>query len=132
MLSATDALDIIYNNKSVAIVGLSPKTDRPSYKVGSFLQEKGYTITPVNPGCAEVLGQSCAASLGDLQPGSVDWIDLFVNPVRLMPLVDDIIRLSPKLVWCQIGVVNDEFNQKLDEAGISYIADKCPKIEWNQ
>lgn len=132
MLNAAEALDIIYNNKSVAIVGLSPKVDRPSYKVGKFLQEKGFAVTPVNPGHSEILGQSSIPSLSELKPGSIDWIDLFVNPTRLMPLLDEIIRIAPKLVWCQIGVVDDEFNQKLEDAGIRYIADKCPKIEWNQ
>ncbi|MCP4294770.1 MAG: CoA-binding protein, partial [Proteobacteria bacterium] len=66
------------------------------------------------------------------EPGEVDWIELFLNPTRLMPLVDEIIRLSPKLVWCQLGVINEEFNQKMKEANIPYIVDYCPRRDWNQ
>ena len=80
----------------------------------------------------EILDQICVKSLADLKPDSVDWVDLFVNPTRLTALIDDIIKLAPKLVWCQIGVVNDEFNKALDEANIPYITDVCPKIEWGK
>jgi len=132
MLTVQEAMNIIKENKTVAVVGLSPKTDRPSYRVGSFLMEKKFNVIPVNPGYREILNQPCVASLADLLPESVDWIDLFVSPTRLMDLVDDIIRISPKLVWCQIGVVNEKFNQALEKSGIPYIADVCPKIEWKE
>ncbi len=132
MLNVQEAINIIRENKTVAVVGLSPKTDRPSYKVGNFLIEKDFNVVPVNPGHKEILNQSCVGSLAELSPGSVDWIDLFVNPTRLMDLLDDIIKLSPKLVWCQIGVVNEEFNQALEKSRIPYIADVCPKMEWKE
>ncbi len=132
MINIEEALDIIRKNKTVAVLGLSPKTDRPSYKVGSFLFEKSFKIIPVNPAYDEILGQTGVKNLSELEPGSVDWLDLFVNPVRLMDLVGDIVRLSPKLVWCQIGVVNEDFNQALENAKIPYIADVCPKIEWDK
>ncbi len=130
MLDINDALDIIEDNKVVAVVGLSPKTDRPSYTVGNFLKERGYQLIPINPGPHEkILGETNKMSLSNLSPDEADWLDLFVNPARLTDLLPEIIRLNPKLVWCQIGVVNDTFNKKLDEAGIPYVADVCPKIE---
>lgn len=129
MLTAEEATNFIMENKNVAIVGLSPKEDRPSYRVGKFLQENDFKITPVNPVYREILGETSLKSLSFLEKNQVDWIDLFVNPQKLMEFVDEIIRLSPKLVWCQLGVVNDHFNKKLEEAGIPYIADRCPKIE---
>ncbi|MCP4751444.1 MAG: CoA-binding protein [Proteobacteria bacterium] len=132
MLDVKNALEIIYHHKTVAVVGLSPKTDRPSYRVGGFLIEKGFKVIPVNPTCDNILDQPCIKSLADLEPGSVDWLDLFVNPARLIGLADDVVRLSPKLVWCQIGVVDEGFNQRLLEARIPYIADVCPKIEWGK
>ena len=129
MLTKTDALNFIKKHKKVAIVGLSPKTDRPSYRVGSFLIEKGFDIIPVNPAFEEILGKECVKSLGDLNPGDIDWIDLFVNPMRLMGLSQDIIQLSPKLVWCQLKIVNETFNQTMENENIPLIVDACPKIE---
>lgn len=129
MLSVEKALNYINGHKRVAIVGLSPKTDRPSHRVGTFLQQRGFDIVPVNPVYDEILGVKSVKNLSDLEQDRVDWVDLFVNPARLMDLVNDLISLKPGLVWCQIGVVNDEFNRKLTENGIDYIADVCPKIE---
>ena len=132
MLAVNQALDIINHNKKVAIVGLSPKEDRPSNQVARFLIDKGFDIVPVNPVHKEILGKPCVKNLSDLSPGEVDWIDMFVNPQKLMEFADDAVRLSPKLVWCQIGVVNEEFNGKMEAAHIPYIADVCPKIELNK
>ena len=130
MLTAQEAVELINQYKKVAIVGLSPKEDRPSFRVGNFMKDQGFDITSVNPGpFDEIIGLKNHRSLAELNPGDVDWVDLFVNPTRLMGLLDDIKRLKPKLVWCQLSVVNDEFNAELDKAGIPYIADACPKIE---
>ncbi len=130
MKSLPEALKFIKDNNKVAIVGLSPKPERPSNKVADFLMKKGFDVTPINPKGEEILGKRCKPGLSELVPGEVDWIDIFVNPKRLMGLVDEIIRLSPKLVWCQLGVVDEEFNRKMDEANIPYIADYCPKRDW--
>jgi len=129
-LNVDEALEIIRHHKRVAMVGLSPNTDRPSHKVAVFLLEKGFEIIPVNPVQKEILGRKCIASLEELDPEVVDWIDLFVSPARLADLANDIIRLSPMLVWCQIGVVNEAFNRRMRNAQIPYIADVCPKMEW--
>jgi len=131
MLSSIEAIQFIQSHPKVAIVGLSPKEDRPSFHVGSFLSGHGFQITPVNPTANEILGFTAKGSLSELQPGDVDWIDLFINPTRLMALLPEIIRLKPQLVWCQIGVVDEAFNEALANEGIKFIADKCPKIEWS-
>lgn len=133
MLQVEDAVKFIRNNKRVAIVGLSPESDRPSFQVGSFLQENGFDIIPVTPKpYDEILGEAVVKDLDQLNLGDVDWIDIFLNPKRLMNILPAIKRLSPGLVWCQIGVVDRAFNQELDAAGIPYIADLCPKIELNR
>jgi predicted CoA-binding protein len=129
-LTTDEALELIKSYGRVAVVGLSPKTDRPSNRVGKFLIEKGFNVTPVNPANDEILGQKGKRNLAELKPGDADWIDMFVNKDRLMDFLDDIIRLSPKLVWCQIGVVNEAFNKKLEEEKIPYISDVCPKQVW--
>jgi predicted CoA-binding protein len=64
-----------------------------------------------------------------LDSGEVDWIDFFVNPGKLPEFIDEVIRLRPKLVWCQIGVVNADFNAAMEKAQIPFIVDLCPKIE---
>ena len=132
MMQIDQALDFIKQNKKVAIVGLSPKEDRPSNRVAKFLIEKGCEIVPVNPVYEQILGKPCVKNLSDLKPGEVDWIDMFVNSQRLMDFTEDIKTLKPGLVWCQIGVVNQEFNKILEEAKIPYIADVCPKMEWEK
>ena len=132
MLAVNQALEIINQNKKVAIVGLSPKEDRPSNQVARYLIEHGFDIVPINPAYKEILGKPCVKNLSELAAGDVDWIDMFVAPQRLMGFADDAVRLSPKLVWCQIGVVNEEFNKKLEEANIPYIANLCPKIELSK
>jgi len=132
LLTVAQALAIIQNNHRVAVVGLSQKEDRPSFRVAKFLLEKGFTVVPVNPSQQQILGRTCVAALKDLNPGDVDWIDFFVGPNRLPGFAEDVVRLSPKLVWCQIGVVNEAFNRTLANAGIPYIADVCPKIEWKE
>ncbi len=129
MLTVDQALEIIKANKKVAIVGLSPKEDRPSFRVAKFLIDKGFEITPVTPVYDEILGIPCKKSLVDLSAIDIGWIDFFVNPSKLMDFNADIPRLSPKLIWCQIGVVNAQFNQELENANIPYIVDVCPKIE---
>ncbi len=130
-LSGKEALSFIQTHKKVAIVGLSANQDRPSFQIGRFLQGQGFQITPINPTGGEILGIRAKASLAELAPGEVDWIDLFLNPTRLPDLLPEILRLQPKLLWCQLGVVNEEFNQAIEQAGIPLIFDHCPKIEWN-
>ena len=129
-MEVENALAFIKDNKRVAVVGLSPKEDRPSNQVGRFLMDKGFSVIPINPVSEEILGQKCKKSLAELIPDEVDWLDLFVNPNRLGDLLEEVVRLSPKLVWCQIGVVNEVFNQRLEKEKIPYIADICPKQVW--
>lgn len=131
-LDVDEALEIIRYNKRVAIVGLSPRPDRPSFQVAQFLLQKGFSIIPVNPGHKKILDRTGVPSLAELEPDDVDWVDFFVGPGRLPDFANDIIRLSPKLVWCQIGVVNPRFNQRLENARIPFIADVCPKMEWKE
>lgn len=129
MLTVEQALEIINQNKKVAIVGLSPKEDRPSHRVAKFLLDKGFEVIPVTPIYKEILGIPCKKALSEIEKGEIDWVDFFVNPTKLKEFTSDLVELSPKLVWCQIGVVDNEFNNQLTEKGIPYIADLCPKME---
>ncbi|OGG94633.1 MAG: hypothetical protein A2527_05460 [Candidatus Lambdaproteobacteria bacterium RIFOXYD2_FULL_50_16] len=130
MLDSKTAIEWIKKHKKVAIVGLSPKDDRPSYHVGQFLMAQGFEVTPIHPAHAEILGRPAKASLAQLAPGEIDWLDLFLNPSRLMDLLPEITRLKPGMVWCQLGVVDEEFNRKVEALGVLLVSDRCPKIEW--
>lgn len=117
---------------SIAVVGASSNPARPSYGVMAYLLDKGYFVTPVNPGQAggDILGQDVAADLDEL-PGPVDMIDVFRNSAAIPALVDEILALDwkPKLVWMQLGVRDDESAARLEAAGIAVIMNRCPAIE---
>ncbi len=120
--------DILMRCKKIAIVGLSPKEERDSHTVAKYLMEQGYEIVPVNPGQKEILGNKCYKSLKEI-PFQVDLVDLFLNPKRVRPVVDQAIELAVGVIWMQLGVIHNEAAQKAREAGITVIMDKCMKQE---
>jgi hypothetical protein len=117
-----------------AVVGASPKPDRPVYGVMERLLAKGYTVLPVNPGQAggEILGQKVYASLADV-PSPADIVDIFRASDAALGVVIDAIRekdrLGLKAVWMQLGVINHEAARMAGEAGLTVVMDRCPKIE---
>ncbi|MDH3633092.1 MAG: CoA-binding protein [Gammaproteobacteria bacterium] len=120
---------ILIENKRVAIVGLSDNWSRPSNFVGKYLLEHGFEVIPVNPKYDEILGQKCYADLKDI-PTPVDIVDLFQRSDRVMPFVEDAIKIGAKVVWMQLGIVNEEAAQKARDAGLEVIMDRCVKIEY--
>jgi len=120
---------ILIENKRVAIVGLSDNWARPSNFVGKYLLEHGFEVIPVNPKYDEVLGQKCYADLKDI-PTQVDIVDLFQRADRVMPFVEDAIEIGARVVWMQLGIVNEEAAQKARDAGLEVVMDRCVKIEY--
>lgn len=120
---------ILIENKRVAIVGLSDDWSRPSNFVGKYLLEHGFEVIPVNPKYDEILGQKCYADLKDI-PTPVDIVDLFQRSDRVPPFVDDAIKIGAKVVWMQLGIINEEAAQKAREAGLEVVMDRCVKIEY--
>ena len=120
---------ILVENKRVAIVGLSDDWSRPSNFVGKYLLEHGFEVIPVNPKYDEILGQKCYADLKDI-PTPVDMVDLFQRADRVMPFVEDAIKIGAKVVWMQLGIVNEEAAQKARDAGLEVVMDRCVKIEY--
>lgn len=116
--------------KTVAIVGLSPKKERPSNRVAKYLKDAGYTIVPVNPGQDEILGEPCFADLSSIGQ-SIDIIDIFRKSENVLPIVEEALTLTPlpKAIWMQLEVINEEAAQRAEEAGVQVIMDKCTKIE---
>ena len=120
---------ILVENKRVAIVGLSADWSRPSNFVGKYLLEHGFEVIPVNPKYDEILGQKCYADLKDI-PTPVDMVDLFQRADRVMPFVEDAIKIGARVVWMQLGIVNKEAAQKARDAGLEVVMDRCVKIEY--
>lgn len=119
---------ILETRKVIAMVGLSPKEDRPSNIVARYLMAHGYTVIPVNPGQREILGQPCYASLRDI-PMKVDMVDVFRNAADVPPIAADASAIGAKSLWLQLGVINPEAAEAAAAAGLDVVMDRCPKIE---
>ena len=110
--------------KTIAVVGLSPRVERPSYRVSRAMLGFGYRIVPVRPAVSEVLGEKAYARLSDI-PFEVDLVDVFRNPDDVGPIVDECIALGVRRLWLQDGVVNEEAAEKARAAGITVVMDRC-------
>ena len=120
---------ILAESRTIAVVGLSRKPDRDSYRVARYLQEHGYRIIPVNPALKEeVLGEKPYASLAEV-PIPVDIVDIFRRAVEVPPVVQAALPLKPKAVWIQLGIVSGEGAAIATGEGIPVIMDRCIKID---
>ena len=125
--------DILKSVKTIALVGASPKPERPSNRVMAFLLSKGYRVFPVNPGLEgkRIHGRAVYARLADI-PEPVDMIDIFRASEHAGGVVDEALALSPlpAVVWMQLGVRNDEAAARAGGMGIQVVMDRCPAIDY--
>lgn len=126
---------ILNSVKTIAMVGFSPKENRPSYFAFKYLLERGYRVIPVNPGHAgkEVLGQKVYAKLADI-PEPVDMVDVFRGSDAVPGILDEALTMNPRprVLWMQLTVRNAEAARRAEEAGIKVVMDRCPKIEYGR
>lgn len=126
---------ILTGVKSIAIVGASSNTVRPSWIVTNYMAKRGYRVWAVNPGLAgtEIAGCPVVASLRDL-PEPVDMVDIFRNSAAAGDIVDEALALPvpPKVIWMQLTVRNDAAAAKAEARGCTVIMDRCPKIEYGR
>ena len=126
---------ILNTVKTIAMVGISPKDNRPSYFAFKYLLERGYRMIPVNPGQAgkEILGQKVFAKLADI-PEPVDMVDIFRASQFALPVVQETIALKPRpqVIWMQLTVRDDEAAALAEQAGMKVVMDRCPKIEYGR
>lgn len=115
---------ILREFRNIAVVGLSASSERPSYRVASYLAEQGYNIIPVNPNTQEVLDKTSYPDLGSI-PEKVDVVEIFRRPEDVMPVVEEAIRIGAKAVWMQEGIVNEEAAARARGAGLLVVMDKC-------
>ena len=125
--------DILSRYRTIAIVGASPNTSRPSYFAMKYLKQKGFRVIPVNPGQAgkEILGERVYASLKDI-PEAVEIVDIFRSSDAAFAIAQQAIDIGAKVVWMQLGVRNDEAARLAEEAGLQVVMNRCPKIEYGR
>jgi len=128
---------ILRSTKTIAMVGASGNQVRPSYFAMKYLLDQGFIVHPINPGLEgkEILGQKVYASLKDV-PAPVDMVDIFRNSDAALGVVEEALveknRLGLKVVWMQLGVINEDAAAIAREAGLTVIMDRCPKIEYGR
>jgi len=124
-----DIRDTLATTRRIAVVGASPRPERPSYRVMAFLLAQGFEVTPVNPGIAgqTIHGQKVVATLAEAAP--LDMVDLFRNSAEVTAPVEEAIRLGARTIWMQLGVVNEAAAETARAAGLRVIMDRCPAIE---
>ncbi len=120
---------ILRECKTLAVVGLSANDMRPSYFVAKYMQDHGYRIIPVNPNYDQILGEKCYPDLLSI-PDPIDMVDLFQRAERVIPFVEQAIEISAKVIWMQLGVINEDAAQLARKAGLKVVMDRCVKIEY--
>ena len=115
---------ILNSSRVVAVVGLSEKPHRPSYRVARYLKENGYRIIPVNPGVGNILGEQSYPDLGSI-PERVDVVNIFRRSEAVLPIVEEAIRIGARAVWMQEGVIHEKAAARAQEAGLLVVMDEC-------
>ena len=129
MLSDNEIREVLQRAQTIAVVGLSERTDRDSNGVARFLQRNGYRIIPVNPNLRGlVLGEQPYASLRDIRE-HVDIVDIFRRPEYVPQIVEDAIAIGADVVWMQLGITNLAAAQRARQAGLGVVMDRCMAIE---
>jgi len=119
---------VLFDAKTIAIVGLSGNSLRASHFVGFYLQRHGYRIIPVNPREPEILGERGYASLREV-PVPVDIVDVFRAPAALPGIAREAVEIGAKCLWCQYNVINEEGARIAEQAGLTVVMDRCLKVE---
>ena len=119
---------ILAQSRTLAVVGLSAQWYRPSYFAAKYMQDHGYRIIPVNPRYDEVLGERCYPDLRAI-PERVDLVDCFRRSQDIPPIAEQAIAIGAKVLWMQLGIVNDEAARRASAAGLDVVMNRCVKIE---
>jgi predicted CoA-binding protein len=130
LTSDSDLRQALAATRTIALVGASPKTDRPSNGVMATLQRAGYRVIPVNPTMAGrmILGENVVASLSDIHD-SVDMVDVFRRAEQTPDIAREAVAIGAKLLWLQMGIVNDTAAEIATAGGLDVVMDRCTAVE---
>jgi uncharacterized protein len=117
--------------RTIAVVGCSPSPERDSHRIARLLQEKGHRVIPVNPGQQEILGEKCYSTLREI-PEPVDMVDIFRRSEQVAPIVGEAIEIGAKIIWMQLGVIDEAAATRAQEVGLTVVMDRCPAIEYRR
>lgn len=117
--------------KTIAVVGLSPRPDRPSHRIARRLQQWGYRVIPVRPAVTEVLGEKAYARLSEV-PDRIDLVDIFRAAKQIGPIVEQCIALRTPAIWIQQGIVNEAAATRARDAGLFVVMDRCIAVEYRR
>jgi predicted CoA-binding protein len=122
--------DILTSVRTIAVVGASPRRERPSHRVMAYLRRRGYRTIPVNPNAAggKINGETCYARLADV-PEPIDMVDVFRRTEMAGGVVDEAIAAGAKVVWMQLGVRDDDAAARAEAQGLKVVMNRCPAIE---
>ena len=119
-----ETVDKIFTMKSIAVVGMSPKPERPSHYVALYLKENGYDIIPVNPGHSKIAGMKSYPNLLEI-PSKVDIVDIFRRPEHVLPIVKEAIKIKAKALWLQDGIINEEAEKLATSKNLLFVMNEC-------
>jgi predicted CoA-binding protein len=119
--------------KTIAVVGLSPKSHRDSYRVSKYMQSQGYRIVPINPNANEVLGERCYATLSEAaQHARIDMVNCFRNAEDIPPIAQEAMNIGARALWLQLGIAHADACAQAGKAGLTVVQDKCLMVEHAQ
>lgn len=123
--------EILSQPRRIAVVGCSPNPARDSHRIAWLLREKGHTVLPVNPATTQVMGLACYPLLAAAPP-PIDMVDIFRRSSEVAPIVDEAIRVNARILWMQLGVVDEAAAERARAAGLIVVMDRCPAIEYRR
>ena len=123
-MNSKETINKIFTMRSIAVVGMSPKPERPSHYVALYLKENGYDIIPINPGHPEIAGMKSYSNLLEI-PSKVDIVDVFRRSEHVVPIVKEAIKINAKAIWLQDGVINEEAAQVATSKNLLFVMNDC-------
>ncbi len=123
--------DILATPRRIAVVGCSADPRRDSFRIAQLLIQRGHDVVPVNPAVTSVLDRPCYARLADIVPGA-EMVDVFRRSEQAGAVVDEAIELGARIVWLQLGVIDEAAAERANAAGLTVVMDRCPAIEYRR
>ena len=123
-----DEIRKIYSLKNIAVVGMSKNPDKAAHYVPKYLHDRGYNIIPVNPTATEILGKKCYSSLLDV-PVEIDIVDVFRPSEQVKPVIEESVKIKPKVIWLQEGIHNPDAETIAQKSGIKVVFNRCMLAE---